>query len=162
MVSLFFMVFLMRNAFSFSPSSWSLCYRIHTSKCSQLLLPISDRTTFVFSFTIHWESLFFSLPSLVSEFNIFFLVYCFYTCNILNLLLVRFSCSVMSDSLWPHELQHARPPCPSPTPRVYSNPCPSSRWCHPAISSSVVPFSSSPRSLPASGPFPITHCKNSY
>ena len=53
---------------------------------------------------------------------------------------LQFSRSVMSDSLWPHELQHARPPCPSPTPRVHPNPCPLSRWCHPAISSSVVPF----------------------
>ena len=59
---------------------------------------------------------------------------------------VQFSRSVVSDSLRPHELQHARPPCPSPTPRVYSNSCPSSRWCHPAISSSVVPFSSCPQS----------------
>ena len=64
---------------------------------------------------------------------------------------VQFSRSVVSDSLRPHESQHARPPCPSPTPRVYSNACPSSRWCHPAISSSVVPFSSCPQSLPASG-----------
>ena len=64
---------------------------------------------------------------------------------------VQFSHSVVSDSWRPHELQHARPPCPSPTPRVYSNSCPSSRWCHPAISSSVVPFSSCPQSLPASG-----------
>ena len=63
---------------------------------------------------------------------------------------VQFSCSVVSDSLRPHELQHARPPCPSPTPGVHSNSCPSSRWCHPAISSSVVPFSSWPQSLPAS------------
>ena len=62
----------------------------------------------------------------------------------------------MSDSLRPHELQHARPPCPSPTPRVYLNSCPSSRWCHPAISSSVVPFSSCPQSLPASGSFPMS------
>ena len=69
---------------------------------------------------------------------------------------VQFSCSVVSDSLWPHEPQHARPPCPSPTPRVYSNPCPSNRWCHPAISSSVVPFSSCPQSLPASGSFPTS------
>ena len=67
---------------------------------------------------------------------------------------VQFSRSVVSDSLWPHESQHTRPPCPSPTPRVYSNSCPSSRWCHPAISSSVVPFSSCPQSLPASGSFP--------
>ena len=56
----------------------------------------------------------------------------------------------MSDSLWPHESQHARPPCPSPTPGVHSNSCPSSQWCHPAISPSVVPFSSCPQSLPAS------------
>ena len=55
---------------------------------------------------------------------------------------VQFNRSVVSDSLWPHELQHARPPCPSPTPRVHSNSCASSWWCHPAISSSVVPFSS--------------------
>ena len=68
----------------------------------------------------------------------------------------QFSCSVMSDSLRTHGLQHARPTCPSPTPRVYSNSCPSSRWCHPAISSSVVPFSSCPQSLPASGSFPVS------
>ena len=62
----------------------------------------------------------------------------------------------MSDSLQPHESQHARPPCPSPTPRAYSDPCPSSRWCHPAISSSVGPFSSCPQSLAASGSFPVS------
>ena len=66
---------------------------------------------------------------------------------------VQFSLSIMSDSLWPHESQHARPPCPSQTPGVYSNSCPSSQWCHPAISSSVVPFSSCPQSLPESGSF---------
>ena len=64
---------------------------------------------------------------------------------------VQFSHSVVSDSLRPHGLQHARPPCPSPTPGVHPNPCPSSRWCHPTISSSVVPFSSCPQSFPASG-----------
>ena len=69
---------------------------------------------------------------------------------------VQLSCSVLSDSLWPRESQHARPPCPSPTPRVYSNSCPLSRWCHPAISSSVIPFSSCPQSLPASGSFPLS------
>ena len=69
---------------------------------------------------------------------------------------VQFSCSVMSDSLWPHELQQARPPYPSPTPGVYSNSCPLCQWCHPAISSSVVPFSSSPQSLSASGSFPMS------
>ena len=63
---------------------------------------------------------------------------------------VQFSHSVVSDSLQPHELQHARPPCPSPSPRVHSDSHPLSPWCHPAISSSVVPFSSCPQSLPAS------------
>ena len=70
--------------------------------------------------------------------------------------LVQFSCSVMSNSLWPHEPQHARPPCPSSTPVVHPNSGPSSRWCHPAISSSVVPFSSCPQSLPASEPFQMS------
>ena len=68
---------------------------------------------------------------------------------------VQFSRSVMSDSLRPHESQHTRPPCPSPIPWVHPNSCASSRWCHPAISSSVVPFSSCPQSLPASGSFPM-------
>ena len=68
---------------------------------------------------------------------------------------VQFSCSVMSVSLRPHESEHARPPCPSPTPRVYPNSCPSTRWCHPTISSSVIPFSSCPQSLPASGSCPM-------
>ena len=69
---------------------------------------------------------------------------------------VQLSCSVMSDFLRPHESQHTRPPCPSPTPGDYSDSCPSSRWCHPAVSSSVVPFSSCPQSLPASGSFPMS------
>ena len=69
---------------------------------------------------------------------------------------VQFSRSVVSDSLWPHELQHARPPCPSPTPEIHSNSHPSSHWCHPAISSSVIPFSSCPQCLPASESFPMS------
>ena len=69
---------------------------------------------------------------------------------------VRFSCSVVSDSLPPHESQHTRPPCPSPSPGVHSNSRPWSRWCHPAISSSVVPFSSCPQSLPPSESFPMS------
>ena len=68
----------------------------------------------------------------------------------------QFSRSVMSDSLQPHESQHARPPCPSPTPGVHSNSCASSWWCHPAISSSVVPFSSCPQTLPAPESFPMS------
>ena len=63
---------------------------------------------------------------------------------------VQFSCSVMSNSSQPHESQHAGPPCPTPTPGVHPDSCPSSQWCHPAISSSVVPFSSCPQTLPAS------------
>ena len=66
---------------------------------------------------------------------------------------VQFSWSVMSDSLQPHELQHIRPPCPSPTPGVHPNPCPLCRWCHPTISSSVISFSSYPQSFPESGSF---------
>ena len=69
---------------------------------------------------------------------------------------VQFSYSVMSDSLWPHGLQHARPLCPSPTPRVYPNSCPLSQWCYPTISSSVVPFSSCLQSFPASGSFQMS------
>ena len=69
---------------------------------------------------------------------------------------VQFSYSVMSDSLQPHEPQHARPPCPSPTPRVYPNSCLLSQWCHPTISSSLVPFSSCPQSFPASGSFQMS------
>ena len=69
---------------------------------------------------------------------------------------VQFICLVMSDSLQPHELQHTRPPCPAPTPGVYPSSCPSSWWCHRAVSSSVVPFSSCPQSLPASGSFPAS------
>ena len=69
---------------------------------------------------------------------------------------VQFSYSAVSNSLWPHRLRHARPPCPSPTPRVYSNSCPLCWWCHPTISSSVVPFSSCLQSFPASGSFPMS------
>ena len=69
---------------------------------------------------------------------------------------VQFSCSVVSDSLQPHESQHARPPCPSPPPRVHSNSHPWSRWCYPATSSSVIPVSSCPKSFPESGSFPMS------
>ena len=69
---------------------------------------------------------------------------------------VQFSRSVMSNSLRPHELQHARPPCPSPTHVAYPNSCPLSRWCHPTISSSVIPFSNCPQSFPASGSFQMS------
>ena len=76
--------------------------------------------------------------------------------NQINKSYLQFSRSVMSDSLRPHESQHARPPCPSPSPGLHSNSRPSSRWCHPAVSSSVVPFSYCPQSLPASESFPMS------
>ena len=69
---------------------------------------------------------------------------------------VQFSCSVLSDYLWPHGLQHTRLPCPSPTPGACSNSCPSSQWCHPTTSLSVIPFSSCLQSFPASGSFPVS------
>ena len=69
---------------------------------------------------------------------------------------VQFSRSVVSHSLWSHKQQHARPLCPSPTPRVHPNPCPVCQWCHPPISSSVIPFSSCPQSVPASGSFQVS------
>ena len=74
-----------------------------------------------------------------------------------ELITVQFSHSGMSDSFWPHGLQHARLPCPSPAPRVYSNSCPLNWWCHPTILSSVIPFSSHLQSFPASGSFPRSH-----
>ena len=81
---------------------------------------------------------------------------CERSCFTVFKLLAQFSSSVMFDSLRPHELQHARPPCPSPTPRVYSNSCLLSWWCHPTISFSVIPFSSCPQSFPASGSLPMS------
>ena len=84
------------------------------------------------------------------------MLWCVYTLILAKMLLssVQFSCSVVSKSLQPHGLQHIRLPCPSPTPRVYSNSCPLSQWCHPIIS--VVPFSSRLQSFPASGSFPVS------
>ena len=86
----------------------------------------------------------------------YYIILSIVTNNISLISSVQFSRSVVSNSLWPHESQHARPPCPSPAPGVYSNSCPSSRWCHPTISSSVVPFSSCLHSLPASESFPMS------
>ena len=84
-------------------------------------------------------------------------IWCFVISRLNRLSSVQFSRSVMSNSLQPHEPQHSRPPYPSPTPGVHPNPCPLSQWCHPGISSSVVPFSSCPQSFPASGSFPMSH-----
>ena len=80
-----------------------------------------------------------------------------YITNVLTpVLLYQFSCSVVSNSLQPHEPQHTRPPCPSPTPGVHPNPCPPSQWCHPAISFYAIPFSSCPQSFTASGSFQVS------
>ena len=111
-------------------------------------VPYSDKKKIIHFQVYHWSVSFRSDGSFQSS--------VVDACVHLEYSSVQFSHSVVSDSLRPHELQHARPPCPSPTPGVYSNPCPSSRWCHPAISSSVVPFSSFPQSLPASGSFPMS------
>ena len=89
-----------------------------------------------------------------TDMDFLFLILLFLFC--ISVSSVQFSRSVVSDSLRPYEPQHARAPCPSPTPGVYSNSSASSRRCHPAISSSVVPFSSCPQSLPASGSFPMS------
>ena len=86
----------------------------------------------------------------------FFMLQITFRIKVKFLTLASVQYSVMSDSLRSHWLQHARLPCPSPTPRAYSNSCPSSRWCHPTTSSSVVPFSSCPQSFPASGSFQMS------
>jgi len=90
------------------------------------------------------------------NFTFLFLFVLFFITSLLLTVSVQFSCSVVSDSLQPHELQHTRPPCSSPTPRVHPNPCPLSQWCHPTISSSVIPLSSCFQSFPASGSFPMS------
>ena len=112
-----------------------------------LISLLSRELSRVFSSTTVWKHQFFgSQPSLWSNSHI---------CTQLleKPSFSQFSFPVVSDSLWPHELQHARPPCPSQTPGVYLNSCPSSWWCHPAISSSVIPFSSHLQSFPESGSF---------
>ena len=102
-------------------------------------------------------------PWILSTFSLFCLLLVAFTCDLAPLFIsVQFSCSVVSDSLRPHEPWHARPPCPSPTPGVYPNSCPLSQWCHPTISSTVVPFSSCPQSSPASGSFQMSQLFVSY
>ena len=106
----------------------------------------------------NFDVLFFSLSS--KYFKIFLLRFLFWlrcSLEVSCFSSVQFSRSVVSNSLRPCGLQHIRPHCPSPTPAVYSNSCPSSRWCHPTISFSVIPFSSCLQSLPASGSFPTHH-----
>ena len=110
---------------------------------------------------LHWQVDSLSFCHLGTTLYIVFIYYKYIECKILTLLdphfsSVHFRWSVVSDSLWPRESEHTRPLCPSSTPRVHSNSHPSSRWCHLAISSSVIPFSSCPQSLPASESFPMS------
>ena len=100
--------------------------------------------------------IFFLLNFFFNNWSTVALLYCVIFCCI-AIRSVQFSRSVVSDSLWPHELQHTRPPCPSRTPGVYPNSCPSSQWCHPTISSSLIPFPSCLQSFPASGSFLLSH-----
>ena len=119
------------------------------SQCTSLQLSVNCEDLKETHFT--WILISFSFKC-----NFIFHIYAHFCYCWLIIHSVQFSRSVMSDSLRPHEAQHARPPCPSPTPGVHPNPRPLSRWGHPAISSSVVPFSSCPQSLPASESFPMS------
>ena len=122
------------------------------SSCSSSLLKPSP-VSFFFPNTcwLYPLWLFFWMESLI---HLYFIVV-IYLNVVMSVILFSFS-SVTSDSLWPHGLQHTRLPCPSPTPRVYSYSCPLSRWCHPTISSSFVPFSSRLQSFPTLRSFPMT------
>ena len=106
------------------------------------------------SFTLNKEGEWLRIGRSITDKESF--TYTFKDCDPDQFSSVQFSRSVMSYSSWLHESQHARPPCPSPTPGVHSDSCPSRQWCHPAISSSVIPFSSCLQSLPASESFPMS------
>ena len=107
---------------------------------------------------IYWEDMIFVLIWCITLINLWMLNHpCILGTNLTwSWCSVQFSCSVVSNSLWPNELQHTRPSCLSPTPGVHPNSCPLCWWCHPTISSSVVPFSSCPQSFPASGSFQMS------
>ena len=137
--------------------SYGPYYIIHIVPLEILLSKSSQipHSSEVFLLSPHWDIIGTSLPICVP--------FCWYNTIFLLWFIVTFYHSVQFSSvsqscqtLRPHELQHARPPCPSPTPRVHSNSRPSSQWCHPAISSSAIPFSSCPQSLPASKSFPMS------
>jgi len=107
---------------------------------------------------LHWQGIWNKYSTIPLKNGSLYLRFGTATCQTMPRIIssVQLSHSVVSDSFRPHGLQHARPPCPSPTPGVYPNSCPSSRWCHPTISSSVIPFSSCLQSFPASGSFPMS------
>ena len=142
---------------STQPQGLCTCYSIWLQCCLQPLTSLMSQRIFPFSGR-HLHSLS-PEPILYSKHPVPFIHSTYILIHPLNKYLfssVQFSRSVVSDSLWPHELQIARPPCPSPTPRVHPDSRPSSQWCHPAISSSVVPFSPRPQFLPASESFPMS------
>ena len=107
-------------------------------------------------FSTNWEKVAISTKILILSQKVTMCFYLNRTYRVWTSTSVKFSRSVMSDSLWPHESQHGRPHCPPPTAGVHSDSRPSSQWCHPAISSSVIPFSSCPQSLPSSESFPMS------
>ena len=109
------------------------------------------------SFIVKVHNIFKNVFYIEYMFIILFMIFlCLFQSKYTQFSSVQFICSVMSESLRPHELQHARPSCPSPSPGVHTDSCPSSPWCHPAIPSSVAPFSYCPQSLPASESFPVS------
>ena len=126
-------------------------YMSHVHVCIHLYRHIYIWALFAMCFTTMYECLHVVSPHvyIYTQISVHIHVYMQFSS-------VHFSNSVLSDSLRPHELQHTRPPCPSPTPGVHSDSQPSSPWCHPAILSWVVPFSSCPQSLPASESFPMS------
>ena len=134
------------------------CHFVVCTPYEQPNIPISTQYTY-FSIYLYFNPTYLFQPIQWKPKNMILLEGKFWIEQIIKVILtssLQFSHSVVSDSLQPHELQHARPPCSSPTPGEHSNSRPSSQWCHPAISSSVVPFSSCPQSLPASESFPMS------
>ena len=132
---------------------------IKTSKSCEPHWGIHDKNENAFSLWILWSHTFkwaVKKPKRVSNLEYWSSAGWFPVSLYVGFNSVQFNCSVMSDSLWPHGLQHARPPCPSPTPGAYSNSCPLRQWCHPTVSSSVIPLSSLPQPFPASGSFQMS------
>ena len=155
----------MRASLTFQPPSTPLSiftFPFPSPAGVRVLLPTLGQSLHLHSLPLELVFINFHSLSSLFLFGEYFVNFCSQT-FVDKTLHVCTMCSVQFSSvaqwcptLWPHESQHARPPCPAPAPGVYSNPRPSGRWCHPAISSSVVPFSSFPQSLPASGSFPVS------
>ena len=140
----------MSNLYKVKVAQLSLCDPMDYTVHGILQARILEWVAFPFSGDLHNPGIELGSPALQADF------FTNWAIREATIYIVQFSRSVVSDSLRPHEPQHAMPPCISPTPRMYSNSCPLSRWCHPTISSSVVPFSSCPQSFPASGSFQMS------